>query len=379
MNRRSLIASSLALALPTPALSQASRTRWTLRTSEGLDALAFFGPLTGKPFYARFYQDELAAFRPRLASEALAALQRLSDAYDAAGALLWPELTLVMSGGPTDSIADLVRSLDAAESVLKPPFRANENWEDSDWSRFMAGRGDLKVVLQALDAADFTGFRHSYVEPIAARRIAELEAFYAPLDVIAEQERLLGRRLNPEVQVDLLWFCRPHAARVQGQRFIAHFTYSDQAMVKTAAHEVLHPPFDMAGPAAKACLAVLEKDPLFARILAEKDPASGYNTLEGVLNEDTVQALDQIVQERLGFALPPKERWTKSDQGMHVLAAGLYGQLKGEGYDRTGGNIEAWMARAARAGKLSPPMLHAAAAKVLERPADQLWVTPAKA
>ena len=63
---------------------------------------------------------------------------------------------------------------------------------------------------------------------------------------------------------------------------------------------------------------------------------------------------------------------------MHVLAAGLYGLLKADGYDRTGGDIEAWMGRAVRAGRLAPASLHAAAAQVLEKPADQLWVKPAK-
>ena len=98
--------------------------------------------------------------------------------------------------------------------------------------------------------------------------------------------------------------------------------------------------------------------------------------MEGILNEDTVQALDQIIAERLGVALPPAKRWTESDGGMHVLAAGLYGTLKAEGFDRTGGNIEAWMAGAVKAGKLAPARLHAVAAQVLGRPADQLWPLP---
>ncbi|MFN3512468.1 MAG: hypothetical protein ACK41C_05455 [Phenylobacterium sp.] len=377
MNRRRLLSSAAALCLTGSAAAAAPiRTRWRIATSEGLDALAFLGPLSGKPFYTRFYEAELAIFRPKLPADALAALARLSDAYDADDTLMWPTLTLIMSGGRTGDVDMLVRSLEAAETDLLAPFRANANWDEKTWARFMAARPDLDTVLRALAAADFAGFRRGYVEPIAARRIAELSAFYGGLDVVAEQERLLGRRLDPEVQIDLLWFCKPHAARVQGQRFIAHFTYSDQAMVKTAAHELFHPPFDMRGATARACLAILEKDALFARILAEKDRSTGYNTLEGVLNEDVAQALDQIVQERLGFALDPKTRWTGADQGMHILAAGLYGQLKAEGYDRTGGNIERWMANAARSGKLSPAVLHAAAARVVERPVDRLWTTP---
>jgi hypothetical protein len=380
MNRRAfLLAAPVALALAPPAFSRAapSRTRWSIRTSEGLDALAFLGPLSGKPFYTKYYQVELAAF-PKLPAPAQAALIRLNQRYDADGVLLWPDLTLAMSGGPTDDIPALIRSLDAAETVLKAPFQANTNWKDETWARFLACRDDLRTVLNALQAADFPGFRKGYVGDLAATRIAELKAFYGPLDVIAEQERLLGRKLDPEIRIELLWFCRPHAASLQGQRFIAQFRSSNQAMVKIAAHELLHPPFDMKGATARACLAVLEKDALFAKILAEKDPSSGYNSLEGILNEDTCEALDQIIQERLGFSELPKDRWTKADQGMHVLAAGLYGILTAEGYDKSGGNIEAWMMAAAKSGKLAPANLHPAAAMVLGKPVDQLWATPAK-
>jgi hypothetical protein len=385
MNRRTLLAAPLALslghrALAAPALAQTPvRTRWKIRDSEGLDALAFLGPLTGKPFYARFYEAELAAFKPKLPAAALESIARLDKAADADDALLWPSLTLVLSGGPHATIVDLLASLDRAETVLKPPFQAGVYWDGQDWARFMAGREDLRTVLTALQAAGFPEFRRGLAEAAIANRMAELATIYAPLDVIAEQERLLGRRLEPQIDVVLLWFCKPHGTKVQGQTFLAHPAYSDASMVKTAAHEMLHPPFPMQGPTAKACYAVLEKDPLFSRILAEKDRSTGYNSLEGILNEDTVQAMDQIIQERLGFAMPPKERWTKADQGMHVLAAGLYGLLKADGYDRTGGDIEGWMLAAAKTGKLAPANLHASAAKVLERSINQLWVTPTQA
>jgi hypothetical protein len=149
-----------------------------------------------------------------------------------------------------------------------------------------------------------------------------------------------------------------------------------ETVVRIVAHEMLHPPFPMDGAAATAALAVLNADPLMQRVLKEHDPGFGYNSMDGILNEDTVEALDQIVSERLGVGRAPAARWNQADGGMHILAAGLYGMLKAEGYDRTGGNIERWMADAAKTGKLAPERLHAAAAKVLEKPADQLWVTP---
>ena len=374
MNRRQVLsaAGALALAPALPALAD-TRTRWSLRPSEGFDALCFLGPLSGKPFYAQYYEAELAAFKPRMPAEAMAALMTLHAGADAAGSLLGPGLCAVMSGGPDASLDDLIAALDSAETVLLPPYRASPYWDADGWKAFMAGRPLLRTVLTAMRAAEFGKLRQEKIAPRLAVRVPQLRAKVSGLDVIAEQERLLGHRLEPTIDIILLWFSKPHGIRIQGQRFLSHVDYPDEVVIRIAAHEILHPPFPMQGPAAKAAYSVLGKDALLKRIIAEHDHAFGYNDLEGVLNEDTVQALDQIVSERLGFGRDPAKRWAQSDDGMHVLAAGLYGLLKADGYDRTGGKIADWMTAAARSGKLAPARLHAAASAVLGVPTDKLW------
>ena len=64
----------------------------------------------------------------------------------------------------------------------------------------------------------------------------------------------------------------------------------------------------MAGPAAQAAYAVPGQDSLLKRFTSDHHHSFGYNDLEGVLTEDTVQALDQIVSERLGFGRDPAKR-----------------------------------------------------------------------
>lgn len=371
MNRRALLASALA-GLATPALAAPMRTRWSFRGSEGFDALCFLGPLSGKPFYARFYPAELAAFRPRLAPAALEALATLQAYADAAGGLLGPGLCTIFSGAADGSLAELIAALDAAETMLLPPYRASLYWDEPAWRAFLGGRELIRRLLVAMADADFAGLRRQFLAERLERRLPLIQARCANMDVIAEQQRLLGHRLSPSIEVILLWFSMPHGIRIQGQRFLTHVSYPDEIVLRNAAHEILHPPFPMDGPTAKAALAVLGRDPLLTRIVAEHDPAFGYNSLEGLLNEDTVQALEQIVSERLGFAAPPVRRWA-ADGGMHVLAAGLYGLLKADDYDRRGGNIARWMLNAARRGRLAPEPLHAAAAAVLQTAPDRLW------
>jgi hypothetical protein len=308
-------------------------------------------------------------------AEALGALMDLHAAADKMGFLLGPSLCTTFSGGPDGSLDDLIASLDDADRVLAPPLRAPPgNLEPEEWQVFLDMRPRLRTVLTGLKTAGFPAFREQFVGPRAATRVPALKAKLDGLDVIAEQERLLGRKFpDPSLEVILLYFSKPHGIKIQGQRFLTHLDYPDQIVIRNAAHEMLHPPFDMDGPLAKALLERLGKDALLTRIVAEHDPAFGYNSLEGLLNEDTVQALEQIVSDRLGVAAPPDKRWQRADDGMHVLAAGLYGLLKADGYDQTGGNLEAWMRKALDDGRLDPGPLHAAASQVMGLPADALW------
>jgi len=372
MNRRQLLAAATAAALPLPALA-ASRTQWKVRGSEGFDALCFLAPLSGKPLYTPYYKAELEAFRPSFPAAAQAALDRAQAAADAKSTLLAPSLCSLLSAAPDATLADVTRAVRDAETLVLPGYKASAYWDPESWDWLLAIRPDLLVVLDGLKTGGFAPFRQQLIGAKLEPRIAALSAKLAGLDVIAEDERLLGRRLDLGLEVILLWFSKPHGTRILGQRFLSHVDYPDNITVRIAAHEVMHPPFPMDGPTATAALAVLNADPLMARVLKEHDPNFGYNSMEGILNEDTVQALDQIVAERLGVAAPAAARWKSADGGMHILAAGLYGLLKADGYDQRGGNIEQWMAEAVKAGKLRPESLHTAAAGVLGVPADQLW------
>ena len=382
MNRRQLVLTAAALPLAVPAVSLADvsiRTRWKVRASEGFDALCFLGPLSGKPFYADYYRAELAVILPRMSPAAMEAMATVQAMADEAKFLLGPGLCNTLSAGPDDTLDAVITSLRDAERVIAPVARTGENaLDDEDWSALMRYRPLVLTVLEGLKDAGFAALRREFLGARLTLRIPALEATLAGYDVIAEQERLLGRPFNDaSLEVILLHFSKPHGIKVRGQRFLTHHDYPDDIVLRNAAHEMLHPPFDMEGPTARLVLQTLDRDPLLTRVVAEHNPAFGYNSIAGLLNEDCVQALEQIVSERLGFARPPGEYWRRQDEGMHILAAALYGLLKADGYDRTGGNFEAWIVQAAATGRLSPASLADAASRIMELPADRLWSTPA--
>jgi hypothetical protein len=389
MNRRDCLSALLTLPLAAmlgcasrgtraPATAATPRTRWKVAGSEGLDALCFLNPLSGDSFYTRYYAEELARFTPGFATDAVTTLQQLKDSSKAQDRLMGPFLCLVFSAGPTGTLADLRGALASAEAQLLPGFRASPYWEPEAWDWFLTARPSLARVLETMAASGFPTFRRDVLGDSVAQRAAALRQRLAGVDVIAEQERLLGHPLQEDITIDLLHFSKPHGIKVIGQRFLTHLSYPDELVIRNAAHEILHPPFDAEHPTIRAAMEVLHRDPLLTRIVADHDPSFGYTTLKGLFDEDTAEALEQLINERLGVAVPARERWRRADDGMHVLAAGLYGLLKADGFERTGGAIQEWLGKAAREGRLEPASLHASAAAVLELPPERLWAPPAK-
>lgn len=376
MERRFFLAAALA-GLAAPALVKAqqhkpSRTRWKVRASEGFDALAFLGPLAGRELYLTYYQADVDAFAPRLPAVIRTDIAALWQEAETAGfGLLGPVASVIFSGHD-DSLASLARAAAAPDAMLLPAYRASSYWSESDWRWFAGAAPRLETVFEAMDAAGFAAFRAGRAAGLDAR-IAELTRDLAAYDVISLQEKLTGRSFDPQIEVVLLQFCKPHGIKVQGQTFLQAADWNTAITVRNAAHEMLHPPVPMDGAVAKAALAIFARDPLLTRIVREHDPKWGYTTLDGLFNEDLTQALDQLIGEALGVGRNPADRWRQSDDGIHVLAGAFYGMLRDDKWIETGGSIEQWLERAAQSGRLAPARLHTVAARVLERPAAGLW------
>lgn len=379
MNRRHFITAAMALAIAPviPAFATTPppmRTRWNVIESEGYDAIAFLGALSGQDLYRHFYAEDADAFAAALPADIHADIPRLAqDAEAESFGLLWPVLANILSGAGITSLQSVVDALADPEGRVAPAFRRNPSREERDFTWLVQHAPRLIAVFRAMQGADFAEFRRKRLGTGLAARIAEVTNGLARYDVVQWQEKLTGRSFDPVINVVLLAFSKPHGAKMLDQTFLQAADYDVATTVRIAAHEMLHPPFPMDGEAAKAVLAVLARDPLIPRIVKEHDPKWGYTTLEGMLNEDLCEAVDQLISEALGVARNPADRWRRADDGIHVLAGGLYGLLREDHWVETGGNLEQWIATAARSGRLAPKVLHAAAAHVLERPVDRLW------
>ncbi|WP_342379518.1 hypothetical protein NVS55_08585 [Myxococcus stipitatus] len=325
---------------PAPAATRvkAGRTNWALRPSEAFDALCLLNLLRGDAFYTRFYPAEFERFSALLQPQEKAALDHLTERLGKqAGKMVGPQLVLVFSvANPTtvDSLARTVSDDDAWEAMRRA-FKATSYGEKSDYSEMEDVRQDLGVLFAFLQRIDFPRIWRAEYLPQVEQSITQLAAQVAPHDVVGWDEDILGRALHvEELNAHVLKFVKPHGIRVTGWNFLTDLTYPVSVTVKTAVHELLHPPFKREGLIDER-LTALEADPYFQRLVREHDPAFGYTTARGLTEEDCAEAIDVFVTERQGLLRTkdgkPRtgaEFFRDHDDGIHVLAYILYEELR---------------------------------------------------
>ena len=349
-------------------------TRWNVHTCSGLDAVVFIGALAGNKLQHEHYRSDVKRIRSQFDQKALEALERLAEFAKISGTLIGPNLALLFSAGPIDTLDDVIQSARAPDVRLRPNLEKSQYWDHREWEWYRdETMPDVLTVLLALRDAGFESYWRKKAEPKLELRVGLTRDYLQRFDIIPEQERLLGRRLNPEIDVLLLYFSKPYGIRVTGQRFASHYSYPMDVQLRTATHEMFHPPFDRGDMSIYTALEELRSDPWMMSIVQDHDPALGYNTFPELLDESSTQALDQIVANRMGFGWGPGSRWRTTDDGMHMLAAAIYQMLREERFDHSGGDYSEWLVSAIERGMFTPEEVKRRAALVVGDEAVNRW------
>ncbi len=351
-------------------------THWHVTSSSGFDALLLIGAAAGDVMQQELHPDEIQWLTGLLSVDGRAALDLLDRTLRGSGLLTGPTLVLMFSAGPTDSLDDVIASAADPGGRLLPvldrsPYRSGEGLPAPD--QLAALFPAVLTVLRELQAAGFEEWWADRFRPAIEAAVARNRDALTPYDVIPEQARLLGRELEPRIDVVITQFAKPYGIRVLGQRFIAHHEYEPAIQLRTAAHEIFHPPFDRADAELWRRFEVLGADPWMVSIVDNHDPKYGYNSFHGIVDEDSTQALDQLVSERIGVARDPATRWADADGGMHLLAAALYDAMKEDGFAERGGVYSSWLAGALDRGLLTPDEVRRRAAAVVGDDAVARW------
>ncbi len=154
--------------------------------------------------------------------------------------------------------------------------------------------------------------------------------------------------------VFILFYSQPHGIKITGTRFLTHLSYPLSIVLNNAVHEMMHSPYSLArNHRLKLALDTLKADDFLMDKILHHNPDFGYNSFDGFIEEDCVQALEQIITEKFKMAKEAHQRWQENDDGMHVFAVALYSLMKQENYNQRRETFPSFLVRMIYSGKLS--------------------------
>jgi hypothetical protein len=300
-------------------------TNWHLEPSLKYDALCLLNVLSGDPYYLHYYQAEYDYFHPRFTLEEQAAFSELKHVLkDENGGIVSATLALYYSTVDDETLPDMIRTAHNG-SMMEAALRKTPYWSEDGWKQYNRVRPALEAALRALLRVGFPAYWKQTAEPRVERRIAQLAPDLPRYNIIPAIENLLGFALPSQtITVYLLNYSEPHGIRITGLRFLTHVSYPFRIVLHNAIHESMHPPYSYADSSVQRAVDLLGSDPLITDKVQHHDPSFGYNNARGYIEEDSVQALEEIVSEQFGVGHNPCQYWQQQDGGMHVLAAAIY-------------------------------------------------------
>jgi hypothetical protein len=285
--------------------------------------------LSGDPFYLHYYQAEYDHFHPLFTSEEQAAFAQLKQVIkDEGHGIISAKLALYYSAVDDETFPEMIRTAHDS-GVMEEALRKTSYWSADEWRNYEAARPALEAALKALDRVGFPAYWAANAKPKIEKRIAELSSELRKYNIIPIIESYLGFPLPSQtITVYLLAYSEPHGIRITGLRFLTHVSYPFSIVLHNAIHEPMHPPYRVDDPQVRDAIDLLGRDPLVSDKVQHHDPSFGYNTTAGYIEEDSVQALEQLVSEKFGVGHNPCQYWKEQDGGMHVLAAAIYADYK---------------------------------------------------
>lgn len=334
-------------------------TKWKIEPSLKYDLCCYLNLLTGDEFYKEFYKNEPNPFLDGITPEAKIAVDSLYKKLKLDnGIILSAWLSLYFSAIPGDEIEDMINAVNDPAG-LKSNFEKTPYHDEESWQLFLSIKTELLVILNYLRDSGFKQYWELSIKPKIDSVITNVKQGIDKYDVIKENEYFLGFKLPSDtITVYMLYYNKPHGIKITGMRFITAIDWPFEITVRTSAHEMMHPPYDYKNDKElKELVESYSKDEFFMDKVNNHDKSLGYNTVEGLFEEDCVQSMDQLINEKLGISKNAKKRWAESDEGIHVLAIALYQVMKEAGYNSKKEVFRDFLFRINREGKLKPGML----------------------
>jgi hypothetical protein len=348
----SLVAFSRA---PLQAQTPHTTTDWNVRSSLKYDAICVLNVLSGDPYYLEYYKADYDRLSKQLRPDELASFANLKHRIkDQNGDIISAKLALYFSAVDAESLDDLIKVIDDS-STMQHNLQATPYYDAEGWKVYEASRADLKAAFRALQRIHFETDWEKESKPRIDEARSKIVADLPKYNVIPAIETVLGTaRPSNRITVYLLYYSQPHGIKISGTQFLTHYSYPFRIVLRNAIHEMMHPPYDLDHDSElRSDLDSLRSDSFLMDKVEHHDASFGYNTLPGLVEEDCVQALEEVVAEHFALGHDSRKYWHEQDGGIHVFAVVLYSLMKNQQFGASTESFPAFLKRMFREGKFS--------------------------
>ncbi|NIM57355.1 MAG: hypothetical protein GTO16_00215 [Candidatus Aminicenantes bacterium] len=336
-------------------------TDWQIEPSLKYDVLCFLNTLTADSFYLKHYKPEYEEFEKALKKPVKKALSNLKRKIkDEKRGIISTFFCLYFSAVEDKTIDDMLLTIENSESMRKSLIKT-PYYSDAGWRLYESVGNDLKTVLIFLKEIQFEFYWKKYILPKINETIKQIRGELPKYNIIDEVEAHLGFKLpSRKITAYILYFSKPHGIKITGTRYLTNVAWPLEVVLRNAIHEMMHSPYDLASDIElKKVISLLKKDKFLMDKVLNHNPSYGYNSFEAFIEEDCVQALEQIINEKLDLEVEAHKRWQEADEGMHVFAVALYSVMKKKKFNRKAEKFRDFLIRMIQSGELAPGRIKA--------------------
>ncbi len=180
-------------------------------------------------------------------------------------------------------------------------------------------------MIKELNALDFYKFWRDERLPLIKEKCGYIDKYLSQYDV-EELMRQFNKTDSSDAVVYLCSFTDPLGIALCGNNSISDSSYKGETILENVMHESFHPPYDT--EAVRPAIDEIARKPWVKSAFEKQEPDSGYNIMDGFIEENIVEALGIYAVVKLGVAIDPDEYFKTHDGGSHVISPYFYKYLR---------------------------------------------------
>lgn len=283
--------------------------------SYNLDLLCFLNVLTNDDYYVKRYREEYEQFYPLLRDETKT---KLIDVVHSLGTpMLSPGFTLIISCLRDFASRDIYEILQAHDDIRHQMAFTPYNAPDEKYTEYFSYFEKIIPVIQEIEELGFKKFWNETRFPMIREKCTELNNYFTSYN-LKDYMKEYKPDDDKDIVVYLCSFAKPHAIKICGNNLVSDYSYKNETILANVTHEMFHPPYKY--EKVKTYIDILASKTWVVDAFRNQDPMSGYNEMDGFIEENIVEALGTYIVYQLSVEKQPFEYFKQHDGGSHVIS-----------------------------------------------------------